>query len=89
MKRSKFFLGLTSGLLAIAGLVAAKSAKFHTFDFNFRAPNGACVAGGSVTNAQTALNGPQLTTGNGNNYKMYTGIAAPNSQCTDPIYIGQ
>jgi hypothetical protein len=89
MKRSKIFLGLTSGLLAIAGLVAAKSSRFHDIQYNFKLPNGQCIDA-STYNGATTLNvggvKQQLTTGQSNGYLIYTGFVS--GQCTDPLYSG-
>jgi hypothetical protein len=85
MKRSKLFLGLTTCLLAVAGLVAAKASK-HTVTAKIytSAQNLRCVEYGSALNATTTPSSNILKT----SAQLVKTLYTANSACLHRFYQG-
>jgi len=83
MKRSKLFLGITAGILAVVGFVSAKSRSISTLCYITTAANTVLQDHSQLGSALGA--GPQLqTTFNSGVYDLFTYTNAPN--CNVPAF---
>ena len=78
MKRSKLFLGVTTCLLAVAGVAATKVARFNTVTAGYIPAAGGCVKvlAQPCTIGDAGLGDCLYVTTNGNAIPLYTAIGA-------------
>ena len=92
MKRSKLFLGLTTGLLAVVGIVAARTQR-HSTEYAVRTSptgnpcGGFCLDKGAIVSTTTITPGELLVTSGSNRCTIFTNVNF-NQVCVTPLYSG-